>query len=472
MFGLSTLKRRGVPQKRSACAAIALICVLTVPLLAGCGGSRGIDSNIFGESGSGPKLATPAPSAPAAPPSEASQGPLSTVPAAPSLIPPAGRADGAKVRVAILLPLSGPEARIGQVLLNAAQLALFDVADADFQLRPYDTGADPMEAGAVAQQALADGAEIILGPLFAAATTAVAPYAHQAGVPVLSFSNDEAVADQGVFVLGFLPRDQVARVVRYATAQGISRYAALAPDTPYGRSVTRALQETTQEAGVTTVRATLYNPGTGDFTQIARQFADYDQRKRALASDKARLAGREDEASKRALARLERMETVEELPYQAVLLPDTGQRLRSLAPMLAYFDVDHRKVRMLGTTLWDDASIAGEPTLGGGWYAAPTADMRATFENRYQQAFGARPPLVAGLAYDATALLALLARDRPQPDFSLATLTSPEGFAGVNGIFRLRPDGLNERGLAVYEIRDGQRRVIDPAPQSFQPLIN
>ncbi|MDM7945750.1 MAG: penicillin-binding protein activator [Oceanibaculum nanhaiense] len=471
MSGLSTLKRRGVPQKRSAYAAIALLCVLAVPLLAGCGGSRGLGSDIFGDSASGPVLATPAPSAPATPP-PATQGPLSTVPAAPSLIPPAIRAPGGQVRIAILLPLSGPEARIGQALLNAAQLALFDVADADFQLRPYDTGADPMEAGAVAQQALADGAEIILGPLFAAATTAVAPYAHQAGVPVLSFSNDEAVADQGVFVLGFLPRDQVARVVRYATAQGIVRYAALAPDTPYGRSVTRALQETTQEAGATTVRATLYNAGTGDFTQIARQFADYDQRKRALAGEKSRLAGRDDEASRRALARLERMETVEELPYQAVLLPDAGQRLRSLAPMLAYFDVDNRKVRMLGTTLWDDASIAGEPTLGGGWYAAPAADMRATFENRYQQAFGARPPLVAGLAYDATALVALLARDRDQPDFSLETLTSPEGFAGVNGIFRLKPDGLNERGLAVYEIGDGQRRVIDPAPQSFQPLIN
>ena len=438
-----------------------------VPVLAGCGGSRGIG----GEAGGGPALATPAPAAPATPP-PAVQGPLSTVPAAPALIPPPVRAPDAKVRIAILLPLSGPEARIGQALLNAAQLALFDVADADFELRPYDTGGDPMEAGTVAQQALSDGAEIILGPLFAAATTAVAPHAHQAGVPVLSFSNDEAVADRGIFVLGFLPRDQVSRVVRYATAQGLSRYAALAPDTPYGRAVTRALQDSAQSAGASVVRSRLYDPATSDFTQIARQFADYDQRRRALAAEKARLAGRDDEASRRALARLERMETVEDLPYQAVLLPDAGQRLRSLAPMLAYFDIDHRKVRMLGTTLWDDASIAGEPTLGGGWYAAPAADVRATFENRYQQAFGTRPPLVAGLAYDATALVALLSRDREQPDFSLETLTSPEGFAGVNGIFRLKPDGLNERGLAVYEINNGQRRVIDPAPQSFQPLIN
>ncbi|RKQ68691.1 penicillin-binding protein activator [Oceanibaculum indicum] len=467
MFGLSTLKRRGVPQKHVTSRAILLICALALPLLAGCGGSRGIG----GGTESGPVVATPAPSAPAVP-QTATQGPLSTVPAAPSLIPPPVRAPGSKIKVAILLPLSGPEARIGQSLLNAAQLALFDVADADFQLRPYDTGGDPMEAGTVAQQALADGAEVILGPLFAAATTAVAPHAHQAGVPVLSFSNDEAVADRGIFVLGFLPRDQVARVVRYATAQGITRFAALAPDTPYGRTVTRALQDTTQGAGAATVRATLYNPGTGDFTAIARQFADYDQRKRALAGEKARLAGRDDEASKRALARLERMETVEELPYQAVLLPDAGQRLRSLAPMLAYFDVDHRKVRMLGTTLWEDPSIAGEPTLAGGWYAAPASDVRTSFEERYQQAFGSRPPLVAGLAYDATALMALLSRDRDQPDFSLETLTSPEGFAGVNGIFRLKPDGLNERGLAVFEINNGQRRVIDPAPQSFQPLLN
>ena len=416
-------------KRRTAPGTLCLL--LAAVILAGCGGSRG------GGQAQGPQTVTP--------PAQAEPILL------PPILPDPGVAgpqfDDGRIRIALLAPLSGREAAAGQALQNAAELALFDAADENFLLRPYDTAGDAQRAEQAVQQAIAEGADLILGPLFSAATTAIAPYARAAQVPVISFSNDEVVAGDGVYVLGFLPRDQVDRVVRYAEVQGITKYATLAPSTPYGRSVAAALQDSTRAHGVETVKVTFYDPTTPDLSPIVKQFSEQERR--------------------------ERQQRLDDLPYQAILLPEGGTRLRALAPMLAYYDIDHRQIRLLGTAQWDAGDVATEPSLGGGWYAAPGEESRIAFERRFRDAFGSTPPVIAGLAYDATALAAILAREGKIGGFSAARLTADDGFAGVNGIFRLRANGLNERGLAVYEIDNGTKRVIDPAPQSFAPpLIN
>lgn len=432
---LPTLPRPGERRKRPASAWRAWsACLLLVAVaLSGCGGSRGDGG------GAGPQVANP----------PQAQQPVEQ----PVLLPPpeiiAEALKDDKIRVALLVPLSGSEERIGRALQNAAELALFDTADQSFVLRPYDSGGggDSARAEAAVQAAVADGADMILGPLFGASTTAIAPYARAAQVPVLSFSNDEAVAGDGVYVLGFLPRDQVRRVVNYAEVNGLTRFAAFVPSTPYGRSVASALQSATSEAGVQAVKISYYDPSTPDLTPSVKEFTEHDRRARQQPPG--------------------------EVPFQAILLPDGAERLRAIGPMLAYYDVDSSNVRLLGTSIWEAGDVTTEPTLVGGWYAAPGPDERAAFDQRYRAAFGSAPPAIAGLAYDATALAAALARDPAAGGFTPARLTASDGFAGVNGIFRLRADGLNERGLAVYEVGNGEKRVIDPAPQSFAPpLIN
>lgn len=376
------------------------------------------------------------------------------------------------VRIAVLLPMGAQQASVRAVadaLFNAAQLALFEFGNPDVLLIPKDTRGTPSGAAGAAREAVQEGAELILGPLFAGSVTAVRPIAAERNIPVIAFSTDVNVAGDGVYLLSFLPDQDVERVIDYAMLQGLNVFAGLVPQNEYGRRMEGALiNAVTARAGVVHSIETYPNSPEAMFDP-ARRLANYDARKRALTAEKTRLRNAGDPESLAALARLDGFETFGDVPYQAVFVPVGGNELRSVAPLLPYFDVDPRKVRFLGTGQWDDASLGREPSLVGAWYAAPPHDANVAFKGRYARAFGSQPPRIASLGYDATSLASALAARAPQQRFTNQVLSNPDGFAGVDGIFRFLPDGRNERGLAVLEVRRNGPLVIDPAPTSFVP---
>jgi ABC-type branched-subunit amino acid transport system substrate-binding protein len=388
------------------------------------------------------------------------------------LLRPPHMSEREAVRIAVLLPLGAQQASVRSVanaLLNAAQLALFEFGNPNVLLIPKDTRGTPSGAAGAAREAVQEGAELILGPLFSGSVSAVRPIATERNVPVIAFSTDTNVAGDGVYLLSFLPDQDVARVVDYAMLQGLNVFAGLVPQNEYGRRMEGALvNAVTTRAGVLHSIETYPNSPEAMFDP-ARRLANYDARKRALASEKARLRDAGDEESLAALKRLDGFETFGDVPYQAVFVPVGGNELRSVAPLLPYFDVDPRKVKFLGTGQWDDVSLGREPSLIGAWYAAPPHDANVAFKGRYARAFGRQPPRIASLGYDATSLASALAARAPQQRFTNQVLSHPDGFAGVDGIFRFLPDGRNERGLAVLEVRRNGPLVIDPAPTSFVP---
>ncbi len=378
------------------------------------------------------------------------------------------------VRVGLLLPLSGRHARVGQALLNAAQLALFDIADDKFSLIVRDTGGTEEGAVAAARSALDEGARLILGPLFSTSVPLVALEASRFGVTVITFSNNREVAGGNVFIMGLTPSTQVDRIINYASRQGLRRYAVLAPDTPYGISVVSAFQNAILKNGAELGRVVFYTAGAEDLSPEVRSLAGYQRRQAALVEQRRMLEGRSDDAARQALARLENLDTYGPPDYDAVLLPEGGKQLLTLAPLLAYYDVDPTEVRYLGTALWDDPGLANETVLQGAWYVAPPPGPWSQFRKRYAEAFGSAPPRVATIAYDATALAAVLARSAGDgtglASFSAATITQPSGFAGVDGIFRFLPTGEVERALAVIEMRRDGAQELEPAPQTFEYL--
>jgi branched-chain amino acid transport system substrate-binding protein len=372
------------------------------------------------------------------------------------------------VRVGLLLPLSGTAASLGEDMLQAAQMALFDVGENRIELLPRDTEGTPQGAQRAAREVLGEGAELILGPLFGRNAGAVAPIARQRGVKVLAFSNDASVAEPGVvWVLGFRPEEQVERVATFAIDRGHRRVAALAPDDAFGRTAVAALRRAVQaQLGGELGPVRTYPPSIGDLSELAREIADYDRRSEALQEERRRLAARGDAAARQALADLQARDTLGGPPFDAVLLADAGTRLRQLASLLGFYDVDPAEVRLLGTQRWaDEEAVLREPALRGGWYAAPTPGGLATFKRNYARHFGHEPQDLAALAYDAVALAVVLSRQGS--DLGIEALTTPTGFAGSTGVFRLERNGLARRALAVLEVGPDGPRVIDQAPRAF-----
>lgn len=405
-------------------------------------------------------------------------GGLPTVPLTP-------RPEAAPItKVAILLPLSGPQAGLGQALLNAAQIALFSLADDSFALLPVDTRGTPDGAVAAVRTALDDGANLILGPVFSAAVAAATPLAREAGVQMVSFSNDRSVAGNGVYVMGFTPETQIGRITAFAASRGIRHIAAILPDGTYGDRVEETLRATAAATGVGLADIVRYPVAdTQTLTPIIRRLANYDARHRLLLEERQKYEGKTDPGSLQALKQLQHLDTLGDVDFDAVLIPEGGAALHAIAPLLAFYDIDPRKVRMLGTTQWDDPSVATEPSLVGAWFPAAPPAARRAFEDIYNKTYGEAPSRIAALAYDATALAAVLVRRRgaasrmaaggrlpppaPPSVVTVDALTAASGFAGVDGIFRPLPSGLVERGLAVMEVRNRRFVVVSPAPTSF-----
>lgn len=348
------------------------------------------------------------------------------------------------IRVALLLPLSGPAEALGTAMLNAAQMALFDTFGDNMVLLPKDTAGTAEGAERAITEALAvDRADLVLGPLFSASVSAVAPLARGADVPVLAFSNDRSAAGQGVYLLGFTPQEQIARIASYAVRQGYTRLAALVPETPYGDAVVDALFRAAERTGAVVDRVEFFAADGSNITEVVER----------LASNK----GTGLPANERS--------------FDAVIVGASGQQLRAIAPLFPYFDLDTAGIQMLGTETWLHPGLHEEPALIGAWFAAPPPGQWETFRKRYEAIYGALPPRRAVLAYDAAALAGALARVPPESSggvrFAEKLLTARGGFAGTDGVFRLNPDGVVQRALAVYAITEQGFEVISPAPKGF-----
>jgi len=342
-----------------------------------------------------------------------------------------------KVRVALLLPASAPgnAGLVAASLRHAVELALKETPGADLTVIVKDDQGTSEGGRAAAAAAVGAGAELIIGPLFAASVRGASEVARPAGVPMLAFSTDSSVAARGVYLFGFLPEGDAERIGRFAAARGKRSFAALLPDTGYGSVFGSALQRAVAASG-------------GQLAAVER-----------YGSDAASLGQNVATVAALAIAG----------GASAIAVPAGDDAPLRVGAALAAAPGGPSRVQLLGSGQWNDPRLLAAPSLQGGWFPAPDGSGFAGFSARYAAAFGTAPPRPAALAFDATRLAAGLAARYGEKRFAFETLTNPNGFIGVDGAFRLLPDGLNQRSLAIYEVAAGSARIIDPAPRSFPP---
>lgn len=335
--------------------------------------------------------------------------------------------DTGRHRIALLVPLSGDTAPVGQAIANATTMALLDTTADNLRITTYDTSEGVATA---ARKAIADGNKLILGPLTADAVPAVQAAARPAGVPVIAFANDAAVAGPDVFVIGHMPEQSIRRTVAFARGRGAARFAVLVPEGDYGARAFSALENALRDYGGTLVRRESYARGNTSIVSAAARLRAAGGFDTVLVADSARLG----------------IDAAGEL--------QRGARTRA---------------RILGTELWSgDAALARAPALEGALFAAVSDQRYRRFADSYAARFGAQPYRAATLGYDAVLLTLRVARDwKVGSPFPKAELYDKGGFLGVDGAFRFARNGVIERALEVREVKGGEVTPVDPAPTGF-----
>ena len=347
-------------------------------------------------------------------------------------------------RVALLLPFSAQSPRLREEaasMFKAAELALFQRPNPDIIMTILDTKGTENGTRSATRTALQQGADIILGPVIARNVMAASQIATPSGTPLLAFSNDQSVADRGRYLLSFPPEAEVDRIVGYAASEGVLRFAFFGPDDDYGRRVLRAYEAAVARVGGELTAVESYQGGDITVMQApAQKIADFHRLGRFSATRDA---------------------------FEAILLPEGGISLRSLAPLLPFYGVDPARVMFMGTSRWDDREAAHEPALRGGVFAATDKEARSAFLADYERAYGDAPSSLASLAYDAVQLGAVAADGDPLS--RVRRIENSLGFYGTDGYLRFGSNGRPDRGLAVYRVDNGQFQIIDPAPRGLTP---
>lgn len=330
--------------------------------------------------------------------------------------------------VAMLLPLSagGSASGLAQSFQNAAELALTEAGTDNVRILVIDTGGEGDKARAAAEAAVANGAQLILGPVFSPAVSGAGEPARASRVPMIAFSTDATTTGRGVYLLSFLPRQDATRIVEYASEQGVKTFGGLVPDNGYGLVMEAAFREAVAAKGGRVVGVQRYQPG-------------------EIASAAAELTSRG--------------------PFEAVFVPNGGDDPAAAAAALSSQGFS---ARLLGSGQWDSPEVIRAQGITGAWYPGPQEGGYEAFAQRYQTKYQGEPPRTASLVYDATLLANGLVGARGASAFQKPSIESSDGFVGVDGIFRLTGNGLSERGLAVYEVKGGGTAdIVSPAPKSF-----
>ncbi len=347
-------------------------------------------------------------------------------------------------RLALLLPFSASSERLREEaasMLEAAEMAVFDRDKADVLLIALDTGGSESGGASAARAAIKSGADVILGPVLARSVRGASREARRDNTPVIAFSTDQTVAGNGTYLLSFPPEAEVERIVDFAASTGVQNFAYLGPQNTYGQRVRGAYGESIRRVG-------------GELTQ-AESYAGRDISVMQTPARKLAQIYKDHE---------DNAEPDERMAFEAIILPEGGTELRSLAPLLPFYDLDPADVQFLGTSRWYNEDTVREPALNGGIFAAPDKDARDRFKGRYDSRFGNEPSQLASLAYDAVNVAAYVSSGKLSERHRRAQ--DPQGFFGADGFVRFNYDGTPERGLAVYQIQNGRFVIIDPAPKS------
>ena len=356
-------------------------------------------------------------------------------------------------KAAMLLPLSGKFSKQGEGLQNATLLAINELNDKNIVVDFYDTQSTPEGALKAARSAIAQGVKIIVGPLTGDEVEAITPLAKHEKIPVVSFSTSPKVLQNGIYSLGLLSEEQIYNIMKFAANKGRKNFAILVPDNNYGMSLAKSAYRSARVNRVALTKIGFYAPDSIDYTKLLSDMTDYEERSKRAESLKEAAENRlenGDESAYNDLQKLKNIDSIGEIDFDAIIIPESGAKLKSAASMLGYYDVFAPEVMILGTATWDNTNLSRETTLYGAYYPALSKEHAGYLAEKYQKSFSQNPEGLYVFAYDAVAMISELGKSGSK---SIPyRLLDEKGFSGLNGNFKFYFDGTNSHNLKIFEV--------------------
>lgn len=375
--------------------------------------------------------------------------------------------------IAVLLPLSGESAQLGQNILRGMETALYRYANQDFTLKIYDTQGRTLPAVHAARTAVNEQIDMVIGPLFGHVTQAVLPHFQEAGIPVLSFSNSSNLLAQEslrilgesqsspLYIIGFTPNDELKNLIKFGIWKGLQRFALIAPNDSYGKQIYLNIQNILRGQNVQLSRVEFYDPTQIDFAQAVQRISDFHERRQAYNNEVQRLIDLGIEDEKEIESRMNFKETFGDVPFDAIILTTYDDNsLRTLAAQLEFYDVEPETIQYMGLSQWQNyPNLNLEPSLLGSWHVGLDQQAFEKFQSLYAQMYGESADVFAALGFDVIAMLSYFDQDDP-PKLLPGILLHREGFRGATGAYRLNADGTVERKMSIFEIaRQGTQEL-------------
>lgn len=372
-------------------------------------------------------------------------------------------------KVGMLLPLSGKSSVYGIGLKNAAMMALEDSQNQNLILKFYDTQSLPQGASQALDNAIDENVNLILGPLMSDEVSAISNKAKNKNIPVISFSTSPNVLSEGVYTLGLLGDEQIKRVLSYASSKQRTKIAVMVPDTTAGLNMAKSAILNANQYGATVIKVGFYPPDTLDFAPIVKSLTDYDKRSAEITRKKNRLeaqAAKGDTNAAKELKMIKNVYTTGSVDFDAVLIAETGSRLKSAAVMFGYYDIYYPDIMFLGTSIWENTSLNKETTLYHGVYPVISRVHNNYFNKKYESLFGLLPNQLYSFAYDGVSLASALSNKNTTDIYE--NITDANGYIGINGAFRILKDGTNEHSLDIVEVTQEGPKVVDKSLGKFE----
>lgn len=381
--------------------------------------------------------------------------------------------------ISVLLPLSGPNSDIGKSISKSIEIAFLQHPDKNLSVTFFDLSGDKTQKQGVIMNALASNPDIIIGPIFAE-DAALVRSMKPTDLPVLSFTSDASAFGNGVMTMALIPAQSVEAIVKEMDKDKVQRTVIFAPNTASGKLMAGAAVLAANIYDVSISGLFYYDENNSDsIKQVAQSAAMYDARSsantraREILSDiliKEKLTAAQKNSINTQLEKISKTDTLGNAPYDSVLFLGNSSDSKTVVSFLRYFDVAARDARFYGSALWDTPDLLNDFNMSGAKFAALPV-MSEDFAKLYEQLAGVRPSRLDTFGFDA----ANLARGMVYSNKSSAAyLLDPSGYAGLDGLFRLRPSGESERALQILELNGGGTlRVDNPAATDFMtPLYN